>query len=177
MLLAVLFAPLPGFTAAAPHSREISISCYRLRTELRCLVGFQVGDAMDSDVSGVSVPLEHSFEVGESVTRLFSYRVSANSLLLTLAPRLAAASTAPSTDQLQLHTCRFGAYQKNSCAARTFRFQQFYILSDILSIYIVSTQIGSAHFRLQMKQMGSLQSSFPVVLSPLSSSALPSFFR
>lgn len=58
---------------------------------------------MDSDVSGVSVPLEHSFEVGERVTRLFSYRVSANSLLLTLAAR-----TVPPTDQLQLHTCRFG---------------------------------------------------------------------
>lgn len=76
------------FTAATPVSCDISISCYRPRTELRCLVGFQVADAMDSDVSGVSMPLEHSFEVGERVTRLFSYRVSANSSLLTLAPRL-----------------------------------------------------------------------------------------
>lgn len=76
------------FTAATPVSWHVSISCYRPRTDLRCLVAFQVGDAMDSDVSGVSVPLEHSFEVGESVTLLFSYRVSANNLLLTLAPRL-----------------------------------------------------------------------------------------
>lgn len=75
-------------TANATVSCRISISCYRPRTELGCLVAFQVGDAMDSDVSGVSVPLEHSFEVGERVSRFFSSRVSANSLLLTLAPWL-----------------------------------------------------------------------------------------
>lgn len=85
----------PHLLAATPVSCELSISCCRLWTELRCLLAFQVGDAMDSDVSGVSVPLEHSFEVGERVSRLFSCRVSANGLLLTLAPRLSAARTAP----------------------------------------------------------------------------------
>lgn len=56
-----------GLAETAPVSHLLSISFDQLEANGTFYFYYQVGDVLDTEFSGFSVPLEHSFEVGEEV--------------------------------------------------------------------------------------------------------------